>query len=68
MINFKISYKSKKSNARIGILKTPHGEIETPSFVGVATQAVVKTLTAEEVKQTNSQTWRAVFEKGRRTT
>lgn len=55
MINFKISYKSKKSNARIGILKTPHGEIETPSFVGVATQAVVKTLTAEEVKQTNSQ-------------
>lgn len=55
MIDFKVSYKSKKSNARIGILKTPHGEIETPSFVGVATQAVVKTLTAEEVKQTNSQ-------------
>ncbi len=55
MIDFKVTYKSKKSNARIGILKTPHGEIETPSFVGVATQAVVKTLTAEEVKQTNSQ-------------
>ncbi len=55
MIDFKVTYKSKKSNARIGILKTPHGEIETPSFVGVATQAVVKTLTAEEVKQTGSQ-------------
>lgn len=55
MIDFEITYKSKKSNARIGLLKTPHGEIETPSFVGVATQAVVKTLTAEEVKQTGSQ-------------
>lgn len=55
MIDFKIIHKSKKSNARIGILKTPHGEIETPSFVGVATQAVVKTLTSEEAKQTGSQ-------------
>lgn len=55
MIDFKLIYKSKKSNARIGILKTPHGEIETPSFVGVATQATVKTLTSEEVKQTGSQ-------------
>lgn len=55
MIDFKVVYKSKKSNARIGILRTPHGEIETPSFVGVATQAVVKTLTSKEVEQTSSQ-------------
>lgn len=55
MLEFKIVYRSKKSNARIGILKTPHGEIETPSFVGVGTQAVVKTLTAEEVKQAKTQ-------------
>lgn len=55
MIDFKIIYKSKKSKARVGILKTPHGEIETPHFVGVATQAVVKTLTSEEVEQTGSQ-------------
>ena len=55
MIEFKTIYKSKKSNARIGILKTPHGEIETPSFVGVATQAVVKTLTAREVKDAKTQ-------------
>jgi queuine tRNA-ribosyltransferase/7-cyano-7-deazaguanine tRNA-ribosyltransferase len=55
MIEFKTIYKSKKSNARIGILKTPHGEIETPSYVGVATQAVVKTLTSEEVKDTGTQ-------------
>jgi queuine tRNA-ribosyltransferase/7-cyano-7-deazaguanine tRNA-ribosyltransferase len=55
VIEFKIEYKSKKSNARIGILKTPHGEFETPSYVGVATQAVVKTLTSDEVEKTNTQ-------------
>ncbi len=55
MIEFKATYKSKKSKARIGILKTPHGEIETPSFVGVATQAVVKTLTSKEVEETKAQ-------------
>ncbi len=54
MIDFKITHKSKKSNARIGILTTPHGEIETPAFVGVATQAVVKTLTAKEVEEAKS--------------
>ncbi len=54
MIDFKIEFKSKKSNARIGVLKTPHGEFETPSFVGVATQAVVKTLTSDEVEKTNT--------------
>jgi tRNA-guanine transglycosylase len=54
MIDFKIIHKSKKSNARIGKLSTPHGEIETPAFVGVATQAVVKTLTAKEVEEAKS--------------
>ncbi len=52
---FKILKKSKVSNARLGILKTSHGEIETPAFTPVATQAVVKTLTSEEVKETKSQ-------------
>ncbi|MCL4406216.1 MAG: tRNA guanosine(34) transglycosylase Tgt [Patescibacteria group bacterium] len=54
MIEFKILKKSDKSRARLGILKTPHGEIETPTLVGVATQAVVKTLTSEEVAQIKS--------------
>lgn len=55
MIEFKILKKSAKSRARLGILKTPHGEIETPAFVPVATQAVVKTLTWEEVVAAKSQ-------------
>ncbi len=47
-IKFTITKKSKKSGARLGILKTPNGIVETPSLVPVATQAVVKTLTSEE--------------------
>ncbi len=55
MFEFKILKKSKKSGARIGVLRTSHGEVETPCLVPVATQAVVKTLTSEEVLETNSQ-------------
>jgi len=55
MIEFKILKKSKKSGARIGVLKTPHGEIETPTLVPVATQAVVKTLTSEEARAAKCQ-------------
>lgn len=55
MIEFKITKKSKKSKARLGILKTPHGIVETPCLVGVATQATVKALTAEQTRQCKSQ-------------
>src|SRR3989344_309110 len=54
-MNFKILKKSKISNARLGFMETDHGVVETPCLVGVATQAVVKTLTSEEVEQTKSQ-------------
>ncbi len=54
-IEFKILKKSKKSRARLGILRTEHGIIETPSLVPVATQAAVKALTSEEVLETKSQ-------------
>jgi len=55
MIEFKVLKKSKKSSARLGIIKTPHGDIETPAFVPVATQGVVKTLTSEEAFEAGSQ-------------
>ncbi|MBI4100172.1 tRNA guanosine(34) transglycosylase Tgt [Candidatus Microgenomates bacterium] len=55
MFEFKILKKSKVSRARLGVLKTSHGEIETPSLVPVATQAAVKTLTSEEVLGTQTQ-------------
>ncbi len=55
MIEFEILKKSKKSRARLGLLKTPHGTVETPALVPVATQAAVKALTTEEVLKTKSQ-------------
>ncbi len=55
MIEFKILKKSKKSKARLGILKTPHGKIETPAFVPVATLASIRTLTSEEALLLGSQ-------------
>lgn len=53
-VNFKILKKSKISRARLGLIETAHGVVETPCLVPVATQAVVKTLTSEEAVLTNS--------------
>ena len=38
-----IEYKLEKKdgNARAGVIKTPHGEIKTPVFMPVGTQATV---------------------------
>ena len=47
-MEFKVLKKSKKSKARLGILETEHGVVETPALVPVATQAAVKTLTSED--------------------
>lgn len=41
---FQEIYKSKKSRARVGIIHTPHGTIETPNFVAVGTNATLKAL------------------------
>ncbi|MCE5272109.1 tRNA-guanine transglycosylase, partial [bacterium] len=35
--------------ARAGVLSTPHGEVETPVFMPVGTQATVKTLTPADL-------------------
>jgi len=42
MFQFKILKTSKKSKARTGEIKTPHGKIITPAFVPVATLGVIK--------------------------
>ena len=54
-MNFKIENKIKNSLGRVGVLKTPHGEILTPAFVAVGTKATVKSLTPEQVKEAGSQ-------------
>lgn len=42
--SFEISHKDKKTNARTGLLRTSHGDIETPYFFPVGTKATVKSL------------------------
>lgn len=54
-MEFEILKQSKKSRARLGVLKTAPGEVETPALVGVATQATIKTLTSAEVEATQTQ-------------
>lgn len=54
-MKFTILKQSKHSKARLGLLETSHGVVETPSLVAVATQGVVKTLTAEELPATKTQ-------------
>jgi queuine tRNA-ribosyltransferase/7-cyano-7-deazaguanine tRNA-ribosyltransferase len=55
MIEFTVLKKSKKSAARLGILKTPHGEVMTPAIVPVATLAAVKALRSDEIAATKTQ-------------
>ncbi|MGI6546006.1 MAG: tRNA guanosine(34) transglycosylase Tgt [Fastidiosipilaceae bacterium] len=40
-----------QSGARAGVVHTPHGSFETPTFMPVGTQATVKALSPEEVKE-----------------
>ncbi len=48
---FTVVKKDRKSNARVGVVKTPHGEVNTPIFMPVGTQASVKTLSNEDLKE-----------------
>ncbi|OGN14403.1 MAG: hypothetical protein A3J47_03110 [Candidatus Yanofskybacteria bacterium RIFCSPHIGHO2_02_FULL_43_22] len=52
---FKILKKDKNTQARLGVLSTPHGKIETPSYVIVATHAEVKCLKPSDIKKTKTQ-------------
>lgn len=49
-IKFEILVKDKNSNARAGILKTKHGNIETPYLIPVATRGEIKSLSKADLK------------------
>jgi len=46
---FQITAKDPKTSARTGILKLPHGSVQTPCYMPVGTQASVKALSPEDV-------------------
>ena len=54
MVSYELLHECKQSGARLGILHTPHGDIQTPVFMPVGTQASVKTLSPEEVASTGA--------------
>ena len=49
-VTYELIKKDKKTGARRGVLHTPHGDIQTPVFMPVGTQATVKAMKPEEVK------------------
>ncbi len=46
---FELLVEDKHSNARAGVIHVPHGDIPTPAFAPVGTQATVKTLTPADL-------------------
>ncbi len=48
-VTFEITHVCRQSGARCGILHTPHGDVETPMFMPVGTQATVKFVSPEEL-------------------
>ncbi|MBX4211755.1 MAG: tRNA-guanine transglycosylase [Candidatus Yanofskybacteria bacterium] len=54
-LSFKITKKDSKTQARLGVLRTPHGTVQTPSYVMVATHAKIKALEATDIKKTKTQ-------------
>ncbi len=49
-LTFDIHSRDPNSRARAGILHTAHGDIETPAFMAVATQASVKALSPQDLE------------------
>ena len=50
-VKYELLHECKQTGARRGRIYTPHGIIETPVFMPVGTQATVKSLTPEELKE-----------------
>ncbi len=47
---FRIESTDKRSAARCGVIETPHGDVHTPAFMPVGTQATVKALSPHDLR------------------
>ncbi len=50
-IRYELTKKCKQTGARLGIVHTPRGSFETPVFMPVGTQATVKGMSPDELKE-----------------
>ncbi|MBO5022073.1 MAG: tRNA guanosine(34) transglycosylase Tgt [Clostridia bacterium] len=55
LFSYEVIKECPHTGARAGIFHTPHGDIETPIFMPVGTQATVKGLTPNQLKEIGSQ-------------
>lgn len=49
-LSFEIEHEDATSDARVGSVTTPHGRFETPAFMPVGTQATIKGMLPEQVR------------------
>ena len=54
-VTYELQHVCKQSGARAGLLTTPHGQVKTPVYMPVGTQAVVKAMTVPEMKEIGAQ-------------
>lgn len=52
---YELIKKDKYTNARLGVIHTAHGDIQTPIFMPVGTRASVKAMTVDSLKEINAQ-------------
>ena len=52
---FELIKQDSKTGARVGILHTPHGDIHTPTYMPVGTQATVKGVMPRDLKEAKTQ-------------
>jgi len=50
-VSYELIKREKYTGARLGILHTPHGDVELPNFMPVATQGTVKTLSPKDLEE-----------------
>ena len=50
-VSYELIKECKVTGARAGMLHTPHGSLPTPAFMPVGTQATVKAMSPEEIKE-----------------
>src|SRR5262247_4606078 len=55
MREFRFDLLTTSGHARLGRIRTPHGEVETPAFMPVATQGSVKGLTPADLRAAGAQ-------------
>src|SRR5271157_6077167 len=53
--SFHIAKNDPATQARAGVMHTPHGKVETPIFMPVGTQATVKCMSPEELVECGAQ-------------